>query len=102
MGRIEWANRGAKSRAGLIAYPVLPPRERPIDQTSAPTRTGPNPGAHPPGAMRRENSAVETRIKTNVPRASLKKFHGHLRIAGDVQKQASFSSASSVTLQCGL
>src|SRR4051812_26491589 len=99
---MEWARRGAKSRAGLIAYPVLPPRDRPIDHTNAPTRTGPSPGANPPGAIRRENSAVETRIKTNVPSASLKKFQSHLGMAGEVQKHASFAPGSSVTAQCGL
>ena len=42
--------RGPRSRAGLMAYPVVPPRERPIAQTSTPTRYGPRAGAGPPSA----------------------------------------------------
>ena len=36
--------RGPRSRAGLMAYPVVPPSERPMAHTSMPTRYGPSPG----------------------------------------------------------
>src|SRR3981189_1523246 len=49
IGRIACARRGPKSRAGFIAYPVAPPRLRPIAQTRTPHNHGPNPGVRPLG-----------------------------------------------------
>src|SRR5690349_7076066 len=37
--------RGPRSRAGLIAYPVVPPNDNPIDHTSIPTTHGAYPDA---------------------------------------------------------
>src|SRR5215472_16929159 len=102
IGRIECASRGPRSRAGLIAYPVVPPSDRPIPQTSAPTSTGPNPGATPAGAIRFEKSAVATSTSTNVPTTSLRKFQNGAYTAGAVAKHANFAPLSSVSSQCGL
>src|SRR5439155_18246366 len=41
IGRSACASRGPKSRAGLIAYPVGPPNDRPMAHTRIPTRNGP-------------------------------------------------------------
>src|SRR5216110_2128833 len=49
IGKTACATRGPKSRAGLIAYPVGPPRLRPMTQTRTPQNHGLNPGARPPG-----------------------------------------------------
>jgi hypothetical protein len=75
IGSKAWAIRGPRSRAGLIAYPVEPPKERPIPQTNAPTSIGPKPAATPAGATRFENKAVATSTRMKVPSTSLKKFH---------------------------
>ena len=40
-GSKAWTIRGPKSLAGLIAYPVVPPRERPIAQTKNATGIAP-------------------------------------------------------------
>ena len=74
--------RGPRSRAGLIAYPVVPPSESPIAHTSMPTRYGPSPGGTVPVAF--EPIAATTRIRTNVPSASEKRLGPRLSIAGDV------------------
>src|SRR5216683_271054 len=102
IGSNECASRGPRSRAGLIAYPVVPPSESPIPQTSAPTSIGPSPAATPAGATRFENSAVATSTRTKVPSTSLKKFHTGRYTAGAVAKHANFASAFSVNSQCGL
>jgi hypothetical protein len=41
--RIAVASLGGKSLAGLMAYPQLVPKERPIDSTAPPTRIGVTP-----------------------------------------------------------
>jgi PAS domain S-box-containing protein len=81
MGRTACAIRGPRSRAGLIAYPVVPPSERPITQTKQPTRYGPSPGAIP---LERalEKIAPTTNTSTNVPMISLMRLANTLRIAG--------------------
>ena len=43
IGSRKWAMRGMRSRAGLIAYPVGPPNERPIAKTSRPMISGASP-----------------------------------------------------------
>src|ERR1700680_1040715 len=43
IGRRKWAMRGMRSRAGLIAYPVGPPSDRPIAKTSRPMISGASP-----------------------------------------------------------
>ena len=42
IGRRAWAIRGPKSRAGLMAYPVVPPNESPMAQTKKATGKAPN------------------------------------------------------------
>src|SRR5699024_5713290 len=46
MGSSACAIRGPRSRAGLIAYPVGPPRDRPMAKTSRPIRRGARPLAN--------------------------------------------------------
>src|SRR6478609_3608922 len=48
IGRMAWATRGPRSRAGLIAYPVGPPSEAPMPTTSSATNSGPRPDGVPP------------------------------------------------------
>src|SRR5437763_2468632 len=60
IGSRLWAMRGPRSRAGLIAYPVVPPNESPIPHTKAPTRIGPRTAATTAGATRLVNSDVAT------------------------------------------
>ena len=43
IGNTAWASRGPKSLAGLIAYPVVPPKDMPIPHTRLPTKYGPSP-----------------------------------------------------------
>ena len=45
--------------------------------------------------------AAITKINTNVPMISLIRLEPNRRMAGDVEKQASFSSGSSVASKCG-
>src|SRR5271154_2601860 len=101
MGRIAWARRGPKSRAGFIAYPVGPPRLRPSAQTSTPHNHGPNPGGSPVDDTALLPKLKPTRIRQVVAIISVSRFAGRLRIAGVEQKIASFAPASGVTFQCG-
>ena len=41
IGKIECIILGPKSLAGFMAYPVVPPKDRPIDQTKKATGTAP-------------------------------------------------------------
>src|SRR6266478_4014866 len=101
IGSRECASRGPRSRAGLIAYPVVPPSESPIPQTRLPTRYGPRPAAGPVAATLFEKIAPTTKTRTKVAMISLNRFEIEARIAGAVQKQASFRDASGVSFQCG-
>src|SRR6266571_4135252 len=92
--------RGPKSRAGLMAYPVVPPKLRPMPQTRLPTRYGPKPAAGPPAATAFEKMAPATSTRMKLPMISLSRLAAGWRIAGDVQKQASLRSASGVSFQC--
>src|SRR5277367_4306279 len=89
--------RGPKSRAGLMAYPVVPPSESPMPHTSAPTRYGPRPPAGPVAATCFEKIVATTNTSVSVPITSLMKFHAGLRIAGTVQKIASLAGAEEHT-----
>src|SRR5208282_2865507 len=93
--------RGPKSRAGLIAYPVVAPSERPIPQTKDATRYGPSPAPTPLAETSFEKIAAITNTSTRVARISLTRFHAALRIAGAVQNMASFAAGSGVSFQCG-
>src|SRR6266446_3481305 len=101
IGRIACAMRGPRSRAGLMAYPVGPPSDRPMPQTRLPTRYGPSPTAGPAVETLLEKIAPTTKTSTNVAITSLSKFVTVLRIAGAVQKHPSFAEASGVSFQCG-
>src|SRR3981189_1927496 len=101
IGRIACASRGPKSRAGFIAYPVGPPRLRPIDQTRTPHSHGPNPAGRPVGDTALLPKLKPTTIKQVVAMISVSKFAGRLRIAGPVQKMPNFAPVSGVTRQWG-
>ena len=82
--------RGPRSRAGLIAYPVGPPSDRPMTRTSRPTGRAPV-SSHPPVAR----SAAKTcgtiaripNTNMNVPTISVIRFAAVLRIAGPVENR---------------
>src|SRR3954467_5361621 len=101
IGRTACATRGAKSRAGLMAYPVGPPRLNPITQTSTPQNHGLKPGASAVGPRDLLPKLKPTTIKHTVAIISQSKFAGKLRIAGAVQKTASLVAGSGVCAQCG-
>src|SRR5258708_34799313 len=79
--------RGPRSRAGLIAYPVGPPRERPMPQTRLPTRYGPSPAAGPAAETPFEKIAPTTNTSTKNAKILLSKFQKALRNARAVTKQ---------------
>src|SRR5215469_14348364 len=101
MGRTACASRGPKSRAGLIAYPVGPPRLSPSTHTRTPQNHGLKPGARPAGAKALLPKLKPTTIKKTVTIASHRRFAGRFRIAGRVQKMSSFATGSGVSCQCG-
>src|ERR1035441_7582899 len=72
-----------------------------MPQTRLPTRYGPSPATGPVAATALEKIAPATNTRTNVPMISLNRFAIGLQIAGAVQKQARFKSASGVTRQWG-
>src|SRR5262245_26835946 len=82
IGRTAWARRGPKSRAGLMAYPVGPPRPRPMTHTKTPQSHGLNPGAKPAGAKSLLPKLKPTTNKQIVAMISHNKFAGILRMAG--------------------
>src|SRR5262245_10205363 len=95
IGSSAWASRGPKSRAGLIAYPVGPPSDSPIANTSNPTSNGPNPVAQPaPERLPVDGIVSEPKTSAAVPMISQIKFPATSRIAGAVQKTASFVAGS--------
>src|ERR1700722_8387179 len=99
-GNMACAILGPKSRAGLIAYPVVPPSDKPIAHITAALRTVPSPATGPAPTFP-EKIAPTTVTSTKVPIISLSRFAPKLGMAGDVEKHASFKFASSVTFQCG-
>src|ERR1700722_8924475 len=99
-GSMACAILGPKSRAGLIAYPVVPPSDKPIAHITAALRTLPSPATEPVATFS-EKIAPTTVTSTKVPIISLSRFAPILGMAGEVEKHASFKFASSVTFQCG-
>src|SRR5699024_1002711 len=93
--------RGPKSRAGLIAYPVAPPKDTPIATINKPTINGERPSAKSfaPTINSKANN------KANVPITALNKFCNGLRTLseepGAVANTPSFAALSFVSLQCG-
>src|SRR5690625_6391123 len=71
--------RGPKSLAGLIAYPVGPPKDRPMARINTPTTIGFNPSVNSFVPM---NSKPKTKI--NVPIISVIKLAKGFFIAGIV------------------
>src|SRR5665647_252462 len=76
---MKCAMRGPRSRAGLIAYPVGPPRLAPIPTISRPTASGPSPDGVCPLTTTQNTS-------TKVPMASVTKFQPYERMAGPVHE----------------
>src|SRR2546423_1704492 len=101
IGRMAWARRGPKSRAGFNAYPVGPPSPSPIAQTRAPQNHGPNPIASPVDDTALLEKVEPTTIRHVVAMISVSRFAGKLRMAGAVQKTPNFVLGSGVTFQCG-
>lgn len=89
---------GPKSRAGLIAYPVGPPNDNPIPNTSNATGNAFNVPNASVGAD--IDNAVNT--STNVAIISVIRLYDVLRMAGALQKTARIRSLSSVTSKCCL
>src|ERR1039458_543963 len=75
-GHSACATRGPKSRAGLMAYPVVPPSDNPIAHTSADTMYGPRPGVSPVGDSALEPIAATTTISSMVPITSQNRLPG--------------------------
>src|SRR5437764_12497663 len=101
IGRTACATRGAKSRAGLMAYPVGPPRLNPMTQTSTPQNHGLKPGARPVGPSDLLPKLKPATIKQAVAIISGSNFAGNFRIAAAVQNTASLEPVSGVSLQFG-
>src|SRR5260370_41638633 len=95
------AMRGPRSRAGLIAYPVGPPRDKPMPQTRLPTRDGPSPAGGPVAETLLEKIAPTTNTSTKVAIVSLNRFVNVFRIAGAVQKHPNLAAVSGVSFQGG-
>src|SRR5690606_17203378 len=72
-GRSAWTIRGPKSRAGLIAYPVVPPSDKPMTHTRKVTGIAPI-DPSPIGVSSPIEASVKckiVKIKTKVPTTSL-------------------------------
>ena len=80
---MKCAMRGPRSRAGLIAKPVVPPKERPIEMINNPTTSGLSPSVNLFAPMVRS-----PRIKTAVPIISLIRLLNVERIAACKKRQA--------------
>ena len=103
MGRMACINRGPRSLAGLIAYPVGPPSENPIPMTNKATGRAsrePSDTFSPSKLAPAMKKTPKTKVK--VPMNSVKKFQNLLRIAGDVQKVARSAAGSSGASYCFL
>ncbi len=80
---------GPRSRTGLIAYPVGPPKLNPIPSTN--NATGKASSA--PRLLEGEAINSMQSTNTNVPRNSVRKLWPELLIAGLVEKTAKIVSA---------
>ncbi|EAL11040.1 hypothetical protein protein, partial [Bacillus cereus G9241] len=75
----------------MIAYPVVPPNDKPILTIKKPTMNGFNPSANLFAPI-----ANIPNTKTNVPIISLKRFANVFGIAGPVANTPNFVPGSSV------
>ncbi len=91
MGKRAWAILGPRSRAGLIAYPVGPPRESPIAIISTPTTRGFKPSLNVFAPI-----ASSPNTNTAVPISSDPKLDGVCLIAGAVANTLNLAPGSSV------
>ena len=75
IGRKACAMRGPRSRAGLMAYPVGPPREAPMPTTRRATGSAPS-GPSPPVAVSGHPTPkpITTKTSTKVPMISVTRF----------------------------
>lgn len=86
IGRRACANLGPKSRAGLIAYPVVPPKLNPIATIRKPTISGFNPSVNLFAPI-----AKIPKTRMNVPIISLIKFANVCGIAPPVANVPNFA-----------
>src|ERR1700691_5852208 len=96
MGRIAWANREPRSRAGFMLVPVGPARARISPQTNAAIRTGPKPA----GRLARVRIQTATNTSRVVGIISLTRLTALLGMEGWLQKQRSFMIGLGVAAQC--
>src|ERR1700683_1005210 len=97
MGRIAWAIREPRSRAGFMLVPVGPARARINPQTKAAIRTGPKPA----GKLARVRMQTATNTSKVVGIISLTRLATLLGMEGWLQKQLSFMIGLGVAAQCG-
>src|ERR1700692_3978189 len=101
IGSSACAKRGPKSRAGLIAYPVVAPGDSPMPKKGHPTRNGFKPATAPVVRTSLEVTDPTRMTSTKVAAISLKRLKPKERMAGAVQNTASFAVGSCVPFQCG-
>jgi hypothetical protein len=101
IGSSACAKRGPKSRAGLIAYPVVAPSDSPMAQTRHPTRNGVKPATAPVVRTSLEVTDPTRMTSTKVAAISLNRLKPNERMAGAVQNTASLAAGFSVAFQCG-
>ena len=102
MGKIACIILGIRSLAGLIAYPVGPPKDKPMPKTNNPTGKAPmapNPILAPSKLaplISGEATQKTVKTRTKVPINSARKLSTVLGIAGAVAKVPSLAPLSSV------
>src|SRR5260370_39595975 len=92
IGSSACAKRGPKSRAGLIAYPVVAPSDSPMAQTRHPTRNGVKPATAPVLRTSFEVTDPTRMTSTTVAAISLKRLTPKERMAGAVPKTGSLAA----------
>ena len=88
--------RGPKSLAGLMAYPVGPPNDKPMPNTNSETGNAFSVPNEEKGSVKHN----APNINTNVPMNSVMILCKGLRMAGAVQNIAFFRSASEEASKC--
>src|ERR1700735_1849597 len=97
IGRIAWAIRDPRSRAGFMLVPVGPASARISPHTSAAIRTGPKPA----GRLARVRMQTATNTNRVVGIISLMRLVTLWGMEGWLQKQPNFNVGFGVAAQCG-
>src|ERR1700732_1280173 len=97
IGRIAWAIRDPRSRAGFMLVPVGPASASISPQTKAAMRTGPKPA----GKFERVRMQTATNTSRVVGIISLIRLVTLLGMDGGLQKQPNFNVGFGVEAQCG-